>query len=1177
MSRRSGRDAQLAIALFGQPRLWSRGVPLVFRGRPRSMALLAYLLLHRESHLTRDALAFALWPDDSEADARANLRRHLHHLSTTLPASDVPYILTHEDTIRWNADADVWFDVDVFERCIADPELLADAVDLYAGDLLPGVYDDWIFPIRDRLRRAFLAALETLMQRCRSRRDFTRAKAYAGSILVHDPWREDTLRQLASICYESGDRAGALREIDEFARRLAAEMNVEPMPETVALRARILRGNAVPADPRAPPDEVRAAATFFPFVGRKAERDQLETAWRRAARSRGDVLFVAGEAGIGKSRLVGELALLAEAQGGRVLRGTTTAPEALPYAAIIEGLRDALPLLAALTIRPIWLAVLAALLPELALTRDDLPAVPPLDPQRERLRLFEALASVVTGLARERPLLFLLEDIHWAGDATLAALEYLARRSAGLPGLIVATYRTAAGDAHPGLPALRRRLQREGVSQHLQIGGLGVDAITELARAIPAVRERAAELGREIHAVSGGNPLFAGELLRERAESTGSDVTGSGLRATLEARVARLTDDAALLARIASVIGTTFEIDLVCEVCGWDENAALGVMGELLERNVVREAGRARFAFAFTHALIATTIYGSIDAPRRRHWHERIALAIERGAVDRDALAGTLAAHFDAAGAAERAWPYYIAAAQRAFAVFANTEALTATSRALELVTDDAARYEVLALRERIRGRLGDRDGQRADIDALAALTGVAERPAAAADLVWRRAQLARACGDVAGEQTLLAMFMAAVHVFGDPSREAAGRCAVARNMFAASRYDDANAAAEDALERYRAVADRAGQVEALCLLAEIAVDHGSAERVDACLESAQTAAAEQADRDLIARVAMARAMAAINRRHFAAARESAGEALLRYRELGDREGEAEALSRVASALSMLVQFDAARADFKTAGEIYRSIGARLRLAYLLFNESTIEMQLGLFSAGETSIRTALPIFEQAADLRGLAVCRTNLSMIHLHAGDPVQARSIGLQALADARAIEHPLIEAAALANLGNAERELREFDAALEHMHAAVEIRHRLGLSATFEELSDLALTQFVSGDHAAGRATADDIMLRAPASDENTVWPHYCFWAAACVYHGCGDDARAARALELALARIRDQLGSTADDASRAAFMQLVSVRAVHAAADHGIWPEGFAAATAGRSARARANRP
>jgi DNA-binding SARP family transcriptional activator/tetratricopeptide (TPR) repeat protein len=1161
MEDRPGGDRCLGIAFLGQPRFTARGKPHPFRGRPRTLALLAFLLLHRDAHLTRDALAFTLWPDDSESEARSNLRRHLHHLNVTLPASDVPYVVTQDDTIGWNAAADVWFDVDAFERSVENEhdDALDAAVALYGGDLLPGIYDDWIFPIRDRLRRAYLAALETLMLRSRSRRDLAAAKDYAGAILRHDPWREDTLRQLVSIRYEAGDRAGALRELDAFAERLHAEMHVEPMPETLALRSQLLRGAGVWAGGGAKPVESLAAAHFFPFVGRAAEREQLEIAWRRAARGRGDVIFVAGEAGIGKSRLVSEVALVADAQGGRVLRGWTTSPEPAPYAALVQALRDALPLLQALDIRPIWLAVLAVLVPELALIADDLPPVPPLDPPRERLRLFEALASVLNGLARQRPILLVVEDIHWAGEATLGALEYLARRSAAMPALIVATYRSDARDAQPGLATLRRRLQLQHLSQHLTLGGLGPSAIGELAHAIPELREQAADVGREIHAVSGGNPLFAGELLRERAERGPRETVSSGLGSTLAARVGRLSENAAHIAQIAGVAGATFEVDLIRDVCGWNENSVLDAVQELLERNLVREVGHARFAFAFTHALIEATIYETIEGGRRRSWHERVALSIERLTPDRDVVAGTLAAHFDAAGIAQRAWPYYLTAARHAFAVFANEEALAAATRALELGPAGWERFDIVALRERVRGRLGDRESQRADIEELSGLAAArADADAARADVLWRRALFARAGGEVAAEGELLAEYLAAVRLMGDRAGEAAARCASARNLVAASRYDEADAAAADALERYEEGADREGQVEALCLLSEIAINHGRADRAQAFLESAQRTAAQVTDRGLSARVAMARATAAIMRRDFTVARESAQEALLRYREIGDREGEAEALTRVATALSMLRRFDEARAYFKTAADIYRSIGNRRKLAYLSFNASPTEMQLGLFAAAETSLNAALAIFAEAGDPRGLAVCRTNLSMIRLLSGAPAEAQSIGLHALADARAIENPLIEAAALANLGNAERELGQFAEALEHMHAAIGIRRRLGLPATFEELGDLALAQLASGDRVAGRGTADDIMRRAPESNENTVWPHYCFWAAACVYRACSDEAGAARALEHAVRHVREQVASITDEISRAAFAELGSVRAVRAASEGGGWP-------------------
>jgi hypothetical protein len=136
--------------------------------------------------------------------------------------------------------------------------------------------------------------------------------------------------------------------------------------------------------------------------------------------------------------------------------------------------------------------------------------------------------------------------------------------------------------------------------------------------------------------------------------------------------------------------------------------------------------------------------------------------------------------------------------------------------------------------------------------------------------------------------------------------------------------------------------------------------------------------------------------------------------------------------------------------------------------------------------------------------------------MIRLLAGAPAQAQAIGEAVLVDARSIENPLIEAAALANLGNAERELGAYGAALAHMSAAIAIRESLGLRATFEELGDFALAQSASGGASAARNTADDIMRRAPGSADNTVWPHCCFWSAAYVYRACGDATRTRRCL-------------------------------------------------------------
>lgn len=1143
----------LRIQLFGQPRFYFNGEPYAFHSRPRALVLLTFLLLHRGAHLTRDLVAFTLWPDDSEAEARGKLRRHLHQLTSALPASPVPYITSVEETIAWNDDAPLWLDVDEFERCVADESRWADAVALYEGDLALSVYDDWIVPVRERLRRQYLDTLERLLFRARSRRDFALATTFAGRILANDQWREDVLRQLASIRYESGDRAGALREIDVFARRLADEMNIELMPETLALRGLMLRGSALPESAPHEPADGSAPVNMVPFVGRAPELQELADAWRRAAHGQGKVVLIGGEAGIGKTRLANELALMTNAQGGRVLRGTTSSPEQVPYQSIVEALRDALPLLAGVDVRPIWLAAVATIVPELAVRRGDLPALPAIDAARERFRLVEGLAAVVQGLAKQRPLLVVLEDLQWAGEATQFALEYLARRVAACPSLILATYRNEAGEVARAVQPLRRKLQLENLADHLSLGGLSIADIHDLANSIAGLAGDAQVLGAHVHAVSGGNPLFAIELLRESAETGMQQASSRFLQTMIEVRTSRASEKARKVAEIASVVGTTFDADLLREVSGLPEDAVLDALGELLARNVVREVGRVHFAFAFSHELIASTVYGGIEPPRRAQWHRRVAAAIERLSSDRDDVARSLANHYDRAGDTEKAAQYYLLAAQRSFAVFANQEAVAGATRGLELTAELERQRALLGLRERVLARLGDREAQRADIEALERL---ARDDDSRMDVVWRRAQWARALGELAEEARYLNFFTERARTTRDLVRQAAAYRASARNLMLRSHYAEAAAAAQSAVEIDRQLDEAAGEVDALCLLSEVAVNRGDAAGAEQALEGARARAESVADPSLIARVAMTSAGVAIMRRDFARACADSEEAHRRYREIGDREGEAEAGTRMASALSFLLRFEEAAAAFEAAAKIYRALGNRLQLAYLLFNRTGSQMQLGLLDDAQSALVEALDIFETFEDTRGRAASLTNLSMVRLLQGEPQEARETGLRALDAARAIANSVIEAGALANLGNAERELGDLTAALSHMREAIAIRERLDRPATFEELGDLALAQLKVGDPAALQ-TANDILQRADASGENTVWPHYCFWAAARVYQARGDEAGADRALRRAHELVGLQLSAMADERSRRAFSELASVRGI-LAAKNGSWP-------------------
>jgi DNA-binding SARP family transcriptional activator len=225
----------LRIQLLGEFRIDYDGAPVTTINTQRLQSLVAYLLLHRSSPVARQRLAFLLWPDSSEAQARTNLRNLLHVLNKALPDAE-QFLATDGQTLQWRPEADYTLDVDNFEKEVghADSvESLQGAVDFYHGELLPGCYDDWILPERERLEREFTEALEQLIDRLQARHDYREAISYAQRLLRHDPLREETYRRLMRLHALSGDRGGVVRVYNNCMTVLKHELDVEPSRETI--------------------------------------------------------------------------------------------------------------------------------------------------------------------------------------------------------------------------------------------------------------------------------------------------------------------------------------------------------------------------------------------------------------------------------------------------------------------------------------------------------------------------------------------------------------------------------------------------------------------------------------------------------------------------------------------------------------------------------------------------------------------------------------------------------------------------------------------------------------------------------------------------------------------------------------------------------------------------------
>src|SRR5580704_8659533 len=286
MSRR------LEVKLFGQVEFRLDGEPVRLATPRKSFQAFAYLLLHRGRPVERAEVAAALWPAEEDEVARGRLRATLSDLLKILPQPAADFVSVDDDeTLRLNPALRLELDVERFERAVRDPARLAEALELYRGDLLAEFYDEWVHPEREHFRERYLAALIEVS--AVQRRDGRPAEALATArkALRVDPWREDVLRRVVLLRYELGDRTGALGEHADFARRLRDELGVEPARETQALAERLRRGDPDASDDGTPPEPDAPAwprdVEFFPFVGRDGEVARLSAAWEGAGAGRG--------------------------------------------------------------------------------------------------------------------------------------------------------------------------------------------------------------------------------------------------------------------------------------------------------------------------------------------------------------------------------------------------------------------------------------------------------------------------------------------------------------------------------------------------------------------------------------------------------------------------------------------------------------------------------------------------------------------------------------------------------------------------------------------------------------------------------------------------------------------------------------------------------------------------
>jgi predicted ATPase/DNA-binding SARP family transcriptional activator len=751
----------LQVGLLGRFTLQENGVDRDLPASTHARSLLAYLFLNPAKQHPRSVLAALLSPEASEEAARRTLNQSLWYIRRSLTG----LLCSGPEQVCLSPGYTLVIDVVEFEKHLRphpdeeqQPQAalrhLKAAVDLYRGDLLEGVYEDWVLAERERLRELFIQALERLSQALKGEQDYEQALVIAFRLTQVDPLRESAHREVMRLHHLLGNEGLALKQFEACRRLFKDELGLEPELETVELAREIARRSSNPEAPYLPEANPRSGESplernlpgQIPLIGRSLEKQALLGLLEPIFNRTGILIAIEGEPGIGKTRLINEAQRDLEWRGVQVVSGKASELETRTLkGTVIQALKTGLTPMRVEQIRslaspaqlPVVEWIFAYLLspglsgspPEISSTPDPRGAV------RHGLAVMLSLWSQVT------PLVIVLEDFHWAGEDAWEILGELAeilcqRQPMGVAFLV--SLRPSEAQSRPFILAALKKLSADRLLNRIELQPLNPEATSQLVRGYLGIQQPLESIETRLYRETGGNPLFILESLRwwyeksflVRGEagrweiSPAVDTVGlirrpisPTIESLLAHRMEQLSPSSFQVLQTLAVAGDAFNFATLRAVFPQDPASLFADLRQLVQTHFLVETAQ---DYRFSHDTLRQAAYTSLTPDERIMLHRQVAQALE--ALHPEEV-DTLAFHYHQGKLWERAVETYQKAGQAAVRSFNYHHAERAFSEAIHLARfaqlTPEQHFDLLMYREKVLSTLGERDRQAQDLQAM--------------------------------------------------------------------------------------------------------------------------------------------------------------------------------------------------------------------------------------------------------------------------------------------------------------------------------------------------------------------------------------------------------------------------------------------------------------------------